>query len=66
HRAGIEVMKLLSEITTQGNTAVLLVTHSPECASFMQTKLVLDDGCLKNVDLKKAQSQNSEQPYEAS
>ncbi|MDL5027582.1 ABC transporter ATP-binding protein [Vibrio sp. TMPB1044] len=50
HKAGIEVMKLLSEITTQGNTAVLLVTHSPECASFMQTKLVLDDGCLKNVD----------------
>ena len=51
HKAGIEVMKLLSEITTQGNTAVLLVTHSPECASFMQTKLVLDDGCLRNVDL---------------
>ncbi|MEZ8579969.1 ABC transporter ATP-binding protein [Vibrio splendidus] len=51
HKAGIEVMKLLSEITTQANTAVLLVTHSPECASFMQTKLVLDDGCLRNVDL---------------
>ena len=50
HKAGLEVMKLLSEITTQGNTAVLLVTHSSECASFMQTKLVLDDGCLKNVD----------------
>ncbi len=51
HKAGLEVMKLLSEITTQGNTAVLLVTHSPECASFMQTKLVLDDGCLRNADL---------------
>ncbi|MCX2758701.1 ABC transporter ATP-binding protein [Vibrio sp. Sgm 22] len=51
HKAGIEVMKLLSEITTQGNTAVLLVTHSPECASFMQTKLVLDDGCLRNANL---------------
>ena len=50
-KAGLEVMKLLSEITTQGNTAVLLVTHSPECASFMQTKLVLDDGCLRNADL---------------
>lgn len=65
-KAGLEVMKLLSEITTQGNTAVLLVTHSPECASFMQTQLVLDDGRLKTVDLKKALSQASEQPYEAS
>lgn len=51
HKAGLEVMKLLSEIATQGDTAVLLVTHSPECASFMQTKLVLDDGCLRNADL---------------
>ena len=57
HRAGIEVMKLLSEITTQGNTAVLLVTHSSECASFMQTKLMLDDGCLKNVDRTQAKEQ---------
>ncbi|CAK1700857.1 putative ABC-type dipeptide/oligopeptide/nickel transport system, ATPase component [Vibrio crassostreae] len=57
HKAGIEVMKLLSEITTQGNTAVLLVTHSPECASFMQTKLVLDDGCLKNADRTQAKEQ---------
>lgn len=57
HKAGIEVMKLLSEITTQGNTAVLLVTHSSECASFMQTKLVLDDGCLKNVDRTQAKEQ---------
>ncbi len=55
HKAGIEVMKLLSEITTQGNTAVLLVTHSPECASFMQTKLVLDDGYLKNIDRSQAE-----------
>ncbi|NVN80358.1 MULTISPECIES: ABC transporter ATP-binding protein [unclassified Vibrio] len=51
HKAGLEVMRLLNEITTQGNTAVLLVTHSPECASFMQTQLVLDDGELKRVDL---------------
>lgn len=51
HKAGLEVMRLLNEITTQGNTAVLLVTHSSECASFMQTKLMLDDGCLKNTDL---------------
>jgi len=51
HKAGLEVMRLLNEITTQGNTAVLLVTHSPECAQFMQTQWVLDDGDLKRVDL---------------
>ncbi|MCG9725030.1 ABC transporter ATP-binding protein [Vibrio brasiliensis] len=46
--AGLEVMKLLSEITTQGNTAVLLVTHSPECAGFMHTQLRLNNGYLHN------------------
>ncbi|MDH5929956.1 ABC transporter ATP-binding protein [Vibrio splendidus] len=66
HKAGLEVMKLLSEITTQGNTALLLVTHSPECASFMQTQLVLDDGCLRNADLKLNQHQSCEQSNEAS
>lgn len=57
HKASLEVMRLLNEITTQGNTAVLLVTHSSECASFMQTKLMLDDGCLKNVDRTQAKEQ---------
>ncbi|ULN66824.1 ABC transporter ATP-binding protein [Vibrio gigantis] len=57
HKAGLEVMKLLSEITTQGNTAVLLVTHNPECADFMQRQLVLDDGCLENVDRTQAKEQ---------
>ncbi|MDD1825633.1 ABC transporter ATP-binding protein [Photobacterium sp. ZSDE20] len=56
HKAGLEVMRLLNEITTQGNTAVLLVTHSPECASFMQTQLVLDDGDLKRADLNQKQA----------
>ncbi|WP_045496764.1 ABC transporter ATP-binding protein [Vibrio hyugaensis] len=46
-KAGLEVMKLLSEITTQGNTAVLLVTHSPECAEFMQIRLRLENGQLE-------------------
>ena len=64
HKAGLEVMRLLNEITTQGNTALLLVTHSPECASFMQTQLVLDDGELKRVDLN--QNQASEKPHAAS
>ncbi|MEZ8722057.1 ABC transporter ATP-binding protein [Vibrio pomeroyi] len=56
HKAGLEVMRLLNEITTQGNTAVLLVTHSPECASFMQTQLVLDDRELKRADLNQKQA----------
>ena len=50
-KAGLEVMKLLSEITTQGNTAALLVTHSPDCAAFMQTQLRLKDGRLENSQL---------------
>lgn len=47
-KAGIEVMKLLSEITIQGNTAVLLVTHSNDCAGFMQTRLRLENSELYN------------------
>ncbi|WP_194435188.1 ABC transporter ATP-binding protein [Vibrio fluminensis] len=45
-KAGIEVMQLLRDITTQGNTAVLLVTHSPTCAAFMQAQLHLRNGQL--------------------
>ncbi|PFG58587.1 putative ABC transport system ATP-binding protein [Vibrio sp. ES.051] len=45
-KAGLEVMRLLSEITTQGKTAVLLVTHSPKCAEFMQTQFHLKNGHL--------------------
>lgn len=58
-KAGLEVMKLLSEITTQGNTAVLLVTHSPDCAAFMQTQLRLKDGRLKDGRLENSQLHNS-------
>ena len=69
-KAGLEVMKLLSEITTQGNTAVLLVTHSPECAEFMQTQLRLKDGRLKDGRLQSGLTQNqsdvNEQHHEAS
>jgi len=53
-KAGLEVMKLLSEITTHGNTAVLLVTHSPDCAEFMQTRLRLENGQLRNGNLQQA------------
>ncbi|BDR20547.1 ABC transporter ATP-binding protein [Vibrio diabolicus] len=69
-KAGLEVMKLLSDITTQGNTAVLLVTHSPECAEFMQTQLRLKDGRLKDGRLQSGLTQNqsdvNEQHHEAS
>ncbi|MGI3066003.1 ABC transporter ATP-binding protein [Vibrio diabolicus] len=66
-KAGLEVMKLLSEITTQGNTAVLLVTHSPDCAEFMQTQLRLKDGRLENNQLHGGHHQNKhELRHEAS
>ncbi|MBR9874982.1 MAG: ABC transporter ATP-binding protein [Vibrionaceae bacterium] len=58
-KAGLEVMRLLSDITTHGKTAVILVTHSPECADFMQTQLRLKNG---HVALKQ---QNHEPRYEA-
>ncbi|MFH4356554.1 ABC transporter ATP-binding protein [Vibrio diabolicus] len=64
-KAGLEVMKLLNEITTQGNTAVLLVTHSPECAAFMQTQLRLKDGRLQS-GLTQNQRDVNEQHHEAS
>lgn len=60
-KAGIEVMKLLSEITTQGNTAVLLVTHSNDCAEFMQTRLRLE-----NSELHKAQRVRPQSPSDLS
>lgn len=66
-KAGLEVMKLLSEITSQGNTAVLLVTHSPDCAEFMQTQLRLKDGRLENNQLHGGHHQNKhELRHEAS
>ncbi|WP_321462859.1 ABC transporter ATP-binding protein [uncultured Vibrio sp.] len=58
-KAGLEVMKLLSEITNQGENAVILVTHSPECAGFMQTKLHLKNGHLA------VEQQNHKPRYEA-
>ncbi|MDV6251919.1 ABC transporter ATP-binding protein [Vibrio sp. EA2] len=58
-KSGLEVMKLLSEIATHGKTAVILVTHSPECADFMQTQLRLHNGRLVLTQ------QNHEPHYEA-
>ncbi|NOH66838.1 MULTISPECIES: ABC transporter ATP-binding protein [Vibrio] len=64
-KAGLEVMKLLSEITTQGNTAVLLVTHSPECAEFMQTRLRLKNGALQNGTSTVPEQNTRERRHEA-
>lgn len=46
HSAGLEVMRLLCKITQQGQTAVVLVTHSRDCAAFMQTRYHLANGQL--------------------
>jgi putative ABC transport system ATP-binding protein len=45
-KAGLEVMGLLNDITSQGETAVVLVTHSHECAAFMQRSCRLENGQL--------------------
>ncbi|MGL6260272.1 ABC transporter ATP-binding protein [Vibrio sp. WXL103] len=42
--ASNEVMRLLIELSAQGNTAIVLVTHSRECAQYMQTQLQLSGG----------------------
>ncbi|USD67348.1 ABC transporter ATP-binding protein [Vibrio sp. SCSIO 43136] len=49
-QAGLEVMQLLTEIAQQGNTSVLLVTHSPDCAAFMQAHYQLVGGKLHATD----------------
>lgn len=60
-KAGLEVMTLLSDVTAQGNTAVLLVTHSPACAHFMQTQLHLNNGHLQRGHL--VREQDDHEPY---
>ncbi|MGY0615147.1 ABC transporter ATP-binding protein [Vibrio sp. FJH11] len=62
-KAGLEVMKLLSEITTQGKAAVILVTHSAECADFMQTQLRLTNGHLQHNHVDR-EPENQEPHYE--
>lgn len=39
-------MKLLTEIAAEGNTSILLVTHSLECAEFMHSRFHLANGQL--------------------
>ncbi|GEA60031.1 ABC transporter ATP-binding protein [Vibrio comitans] len=45
-QAGLEVMQLLTEIASDGDCAIALVTHSLECAEFMQKRLHLGNGRL--------------------
>ncbi|GEA52133.1 ABC transporter [Vibrio inusitatus NBRC 102082] len=44
--AGLEVMQLLTEIASDGDCAIALVTHSLECAEFMQKRFHLTNGQL--------------------
>ncbi|MEZ8967611.1 ABC transporter ATP-binding protein [Vibrio breoganii] len=45
-KAGLEVMQLLTEIASEGDCAIALVTHSLECAEFMQQGFHLANGQL--------------------
>lgn len=42
--ASQEVMKLLCQLAGEQNTSILMVTHSLECADFMQRRWHLDNG----------------------
>ncbi|MGR5347024.1 ABC transporter ATP-binding protein [Vibrio mediterranei] len=50
NNAGLEVMRLLCKITQEGQTAVVLVTHSRECADYMQSRYHLANGQLHVTD----------------
>jgi putative ABC transport system ATP-binding protein len=43
-QAGMQVMSLLTELAKQANTCILMVTHSEQCARFMQTRWHLQQG----------------------
>ncbi|WP_084884741.1 ABC transporter ATP-binding protein [Vibrio sp. qd031] len=45
-QSGLEVMSLISGLAHQSNSAVLLVTHSQQCADFMQQQYHLEKGSL--------------------
>ncbi|QIR13607.1 ABC transporter ATP-binding protein [Shewanella aestuarii] len=43
-QAGMQVMALLTQLAKQTNTCILMVTHSDQCAEFMQTRWHLQQG----------------------
>lgn len=44
--SGKQVMALLSELASQSQTSILMVTHSQECADFMQKRWHLTQGAV--------------------
>jgi putative ABC transport system ATP-binding protein len=42
-QAGQQVMQLLTELALQANSCILMVTHSQECAAFMQQRWHLEN-----------------------
>ncbi|BAJ03642.1 ABC transporter ATP-binding protein [Shewanella violacea] len=42
--ASLEVMKLLCELAAEQDTSIIMVTHSMECAQFMQRRWHLNNG----------------------
>lgn len=43
-QAGMQVMALLTDLAKQANSCILMVTHSDQCAAFMQTRWHLQQG----------------------
>lgn len=48
-RNGQRVMEHLVQLTAEGETAVVVVTHDPEVARFCHRRYVLDDGALSEL-----------------
>jgi putative ABC transport system ATP-binding protein len=48
-QAGLQVMTLLTSLAKQANTCVVMVTHSQQCAEFMQTHLHLHGGSIEHL-----------------
>jgi putative ABC transport system ATP-binding protein len=42
-QAGQQVMQLLTELALQANSCILMVTHSEQCAEFMQQRWHLEN-----------------------
>jgi putative ABC transport system ATP-binding protein len=53
-QAGMQVMTLLTQLAKQANTCILMVTHSDQCAEFMQTRWHLQQGHIIETHLAQA------------
>lgn len=45
-KAGTQVMSLLTQLAKESQTSILMVTHSNECAAFMQRRWHLEQGLI--------------------